>query len=217
MSLQAVIFDLDGVITDTAEYHYLAWQKLADEEGLAFDRTVNEKLRGVSRRESLLIILNGRSLPEEIMTEMMLRKNVYYQQMLHQIDAGRSAARRRKAAGRTGRRRHSVWHCFRQPQRALCGAAPGHCPPAGVLADGRSVDEPKPAPDLFRFAAAKLNAPPGCCLVVEDAAAGVQAALAAGHDDPGFRTGRPFCRLAALRRCTAATAWKMCPWPICKR
>jgi kojibiose phosphorylase len=84
-TLQAVIFDLDGVITDTAEFHYLAWKKLADEEGLLFDRSINEKLRGVSRRESLLIILNGRSLSQEALTEMMLRKNTYYQQMLHQI------------------------------------------------------------------------------------------------------------------------------------
>lgn len=65
MTLQAVIFDLDGVITDTAEFHYLAWKKLADEEGLPFDRTLNEKLRGISRRESLLIILDGRSCPKK--------------------------------------------------------------------------------------------------------------------------------------------------------
>ena len=60
MNLQAIIFDLDGVITDTAEYHYQAWQRLADEEGLPFDRKINEHLRGVGRRESLEIILAGR-------------------------------------------------------------------------------------------------------------------------------------------------------------
>ena len=56
-SIQAILFDLDGVITDTAEFHYQAWQTLADAEGLPFDRTANEKLRGVSRRESRELIL----------------------------------------------------------------------------------------------------------------------------------------------------------------
>ena len=63
-SIQAILFDLDGVITDTAEFHYQAWQALADAEGLPFDRAANEKLRGVSRRESLELILAGRSVPE---------------------------------------------------------------------------------------------------------------------------------------------------------
>jgi len=61
-NIQAFIFDLDGVITDTSEFHYQAWQRMADEEGLPFSREENEKLRGVSRRESLNIILNGRPI-----------------------------------------------------------------------------------------------------------------------------------------------------------
>ena len=81
----AVIFDLDGVLTDTAEFHYLAWKRLADEEGLPFDREANEQLRGVARRESLLFILNGRSASEDQMEAMMARKNGYYQAMLGQI------------------------------------------------------------------------------------------------------------------------------------
>ena len=64
MNLQAIIFDLDGVITDTAEYHYRAWQRLADEEGLFFNREINERLRGVGRRESLEIILAGQPATE---------------------------------------------------------------------------------------------------------------------------------------------------------
>ena len=71
MQLKAFIFDLDGVITDTAEYHYRAWQRLADEEGFPFDRTMNEQLRGISRRASLDIILAGRSLPEGQIVAMM--------------------------------------------------------------------------------------------------------------------------------------------------
>ena len=85
IQLKAVIFDLDGVITDTAEFHYQAWQRLADEEGFTFNREMNEQLRGVPRRESLLHILNGRSVSEEQLQAMMARKNNYYVAMLDEI------------------------------------------------------------------------------------------------------------------------------------
>jgi len=78
MSLHGCIFDLDGVLTDTAEYHYQAWQRLADDLGISFDRARNEALRGVSRRQSLELLVAGRVYPEEQMLEMMERKNRYY-------------------------------------------------------------------------------------------------------------------------------------------
>src|SRR5688572_28817673 len=81
-AIEAFIFDLDGVLTDTAEYHYRAWKQLADEEGLPFTREDNEHLRGVSRRQSLLLLLKGRTLPEEQMENWMARKNEYYRTSL---------------------------------------------------------------------------------------------------------------------------------------
>ncbi len=72
--IKGFIFDLDGVLTDTAEFHYLAWQKLADEENLPFDRQANEALRGVSRRESLLLIVGDHPYSETALQEMMERK-----------------------------------------------------------------------------------------------------------------------------------------------
>lgn len=78
MALRAVIFDLDGVLTDTAEYHFRAWKRLADEEGIPFSRADNERLRGVSRRESLQRILGNREVEEARLQEMMARKNRYY-------------------------------------------------------------------------------------------------------------------------------------------
>ena len=75
---KAFIFDLDGVITDTAELHYQAWQRMANEEGYYFDREINEQLRGVSRQASLNIILNGKEISEEKFAELMKRKNDYY-------------------------------------------------------------------------------------------------------------------------------------------
>lgn len=217
-SLQAVIFDLDGVITDTAEFHYLAWKKLADEEGLPFDRTVNEKLRGISRRESLLIILDGRSRSEAEMQAMMTRKNSYYQDMLHQISPADllpgvvDVLDELDVAG--------IPYAIASASRnaAFVVEKLGIAGRLAVLADGRSVLQTKPAPDLFRFAAAKLDTPPGACLVIEDAAAGVQAALTAGMMvlalGPAARFDAlplwPYCRptlegitLAELREITA--------------
>src|SRR5258706_2987874 len=83
--LQAFIFDLDGVITDTAEYHFRAWKRLADENGVPFTREDNDQLRGVSRRQSLIYLLKGRTLPEDQMEAWMERKNNYYRDFLHGI------------------------------------------------------------------------------------------------------------------------------------
>ena len=85
MAIRGFIFDLDGVLTDTAEYHYRAWKRLADEEGIPFTREDNEHLRGIPRRESLLLILKGRAYPEEKIQEMMERKNSYYLDFIHEI------------------------------------------------------------------------------------------------------------------------------------
>src|SRR5262249_7577104 len=85
MEVRGFIFDLDGVLTDTAEFHYRAWQRLADEEGLPFDRQANEALRGVSRRESLLRILAPGPYSEDKIQVMMERKNRYSQQAIQSI------------------------------------------------------------------------------------------------------------------------------------
>src|SRR5437773_5597709 len=81
----AFVFDLDGVITDTAEYHYRAWKRLADEEDIPFTRDDNEALRGVSRRQSLILLLKGRVLPEDQMEAWMTRKNDYYRAYLGDV------------------------------------------------------------------------------------------------------------------------------------
>src|SRR6266487_1554658 len=82
----AIIFDLDGVLTDTSEYHYQAWKHLADDEGIPFTHEENdEHLRGVSRRESLMYIIRGRQYSEDQIQEMMDRKNRYYNEMIKQM------------------------------------------------------------------------------------------------------------------------------------
>src|SRR5215208_6827555 len=85
MTIRGFIFDLDGVLTDTAEYHYRGWKRLADEEGFPFTRDDNEHLRGIARRESLMLILKGRTFPEERILEMMERKNNYYLEFIGEV------------------------------------------------------------------------------------------------------------------------------------
>ena len=195
MPLNAVIFDLDGVITDTAEYHFLSWQRLAEEEGLTFTREDNEHLRGVSRRESLNLLLKGRPVSEETAEALMTRKNSYYATLIEAVTpadllpgvaellAELDAAAIPYAIASASKNARIV--CERLGLASRLAA----------LADGHSVSRPKPAPDLFRFAAAQLNQLPHHCLVVEDAAAGIQAALSAGM--PTLALG-PAARFQAL-------------------
>lgn len=180
MPLEAVIFDLDGVITDTAEYHFQAWKRLADEEGISFDRADNEQLRGVSRRESLQRILRDRPVSEEQKLEMMSRKNRYYQDMLQQITPDDLLPGVEALLGELDAADvpYAIASASRNAREVVLRLGIGER--LAAIADGASVPRTKPAPDLFRFAAAQLNRPPRACLVVEDAAAGVAAALRAG-------------------------------------
>ncbi|MBD2194919.1 MULTISPECIES: beta-phosphoglucomutase [Calothrix] len=178
--IRGVIFDLDGVLTDTAEYHYRAWQRLADEEGIPFNREDNEALRGVSRRESLMLIVKNRPYTESQLQEMMERKNNYYVESIQNITPkdllpGAIAlleelrqAGIKIAIGSASKNAHTVVEKL------------GIADQVDAIADGYSVQKPKPAPDLFLFAAHELGLPANQCIVVEDAAAGIEAGLAAG-------------------------------------
>ena len=180
MEIKGVIFDLDGVITDTAEYHYLAWKRLADEQGIPFNRVDNEALRGVSRRESLNLMLKGRQIPESQAQAWMERKNDYYREMLSQItpaDVLPGVLPLLRELRQSGIK-IAIASASKNARDVLNSL--GLIESIDVLCDGYSVSEPKPAPDLFLFAAQQLGLPPGVCVVVEDAEAGVEAALSAG-------------------------------------
>ncbi|WP_445626337.1 beta-phosphoglucomutase [Nostoc sp. DSM 114167] len=179
-NIQGFIFDLDGVLTDTAELHYLAWQKLADEEGIPFNREANEALRGVSRRASLMLIVGDRPYSEAQIEEMMERKNRYYVEFIqnmtsHDLLPGAIALldELRQAGIKIG-----IGSASKNAQTVI--ERLGIMNKVDAIADGYSVQEPKPAPDLFLYAAKQLGIEPAQSVVVEDAAAGVEAALAAG-------------------------------------
>ncbi len=174
------IFDLDGVLTDTAEYHYRAWKRLADEEGISFDRQENEALRGVPRRESLLRMLKGRTVPENQLQEMMERKNNYYLEFIRQINPADllPGARQILLEIRATGMRSAIGSASRNAKEVIDRLGIGDL--LDTISDGYSVERQKPAPDLFLHAAAQLGLPPSECVVVEDAAAGVEAGIAGG-------------------------------------
>ncbi len=178
--LEAVIFDLDGVLTDTAEYHYLAWKRLADEERISFDRQDNERLRGVSRRESLQLILGEKQVEEEKFLAMMQRKNDYYRQMLTQVSPNDILPGVLDLLDALDEAQIPYALASASKNAAEVLQRLGIASRFKVIADGSSVSRQKPAPDLFRFVAARLNVSPAQCLVVEDAEAGVAAAVTAG-------------------------------------
>jgi kojibiose phosphorylase len=180
LPILGAIFDLDGVLTDTSEFHYLGWKRLADEEGLPFDREANEALRGVSRRESLRLLLKDRQVPEGKQEQLMERKNRYYQESIASLTPANllpgaralledlRAAGVKTAIGSASKNARQVVE--RLQLQDLVDA----------ISDGYSVERAKPAPDLFIHAAGQLDIPVEQCIVFEDAEAGVIAALAAG-------------------------------------
>ena len=180
MKINGFIFDLDGVLTDTARYHAASWKRLANEEGLPFTEADGDAVRGVSRRESLLIVLKGRQLSEAAMQEWMERKNRYYQELIKTMTPADVLP--------------GVLNLLAEIRQAGLGIAIGSASKNAplvldlldirqffnVVIDGNVVTIAKPAPDLFLEAARRLGLQPAECVVVEDAKAGVQAGNAGG-------------------------------------
>ena len=178
---EAIIFDLDGVLTDTSEYHYQSWKHLADDEGIPFTHEENDQhLRGVGRRESLMYIIRGRQYSEEQIQEMLVRKNRYYHDLIKNMTpndvtpGGRALLEEIRNAGikvaiASGSKNCSMVLDLLKITDLLDG-----------IADGYSVINGKPAADLFVFAAGLVNVPTVDCLGVEDADAGIEAIKTAG-------------------------------------
>jgi beta-phosphoglucomutase len=178
--IEAFIFDLDGVLTDTAEYHYLAWKRLAEEENILFTREDNEKLRGVSRRASLELILKGRQVSEVKMHEYMNHKNSYYRAYLETLSDKDLIPGSLSLLRELQSKRYRLALASASKNASFVIKRLGIISFFEVIADGNSVKKTKPAPDLFLYAAEKMSLPPETCFVVEDAEAGITAAKAAG-------------------------------------
>lgn len=183
MGYQGVIFDLDGVICFTDEYHYLAWKQIAQEIGVYFDWEINNRLRGVSRMDSLEIILekyHGAPLSPAEKTDLATRKNEIYRRLLGNMSP----------ADLPEEVKTTLEALREQGLKLAIGSSSKNAPfilerigLAGyfdAVADGNCISHSKPHPEVFLKAAEFLHLSPGDCLVVEDAVAGAQAGHAGG-------------------------------------
>ena len=189
--MRAAIFDLDGVIVDTAKYHYLAWKRLANYLGFDFTETDNERLKGVSRIRSLEILLEiGRlNLDAETKSELAARKNNWYVEYISNMDASEILP---GAA-------EYLQNIRRRDIKTAIGSASKNAPSIlkrlGIsvlfdsVIDGNKVSKAKPDPEVFLRAAEELEIPPNQCVVFEDAEAGIEAAYRARMGIVGI--GRP--------------------------
>ena len=187
---RALIFDLDGVLTDTAHTHYEAWQRLADEIGVPFDRQVNERLKGVDRMASLSIILERapRVYGEAERRALADRKNGYYVQAIQRFgpqDLFAGVLRVLDEARAQG---------LKIGLASASRNAPALLEKLGIadrfdyIADSGRIRRAKPDPEIFLDVAAALGVPPSQCIGIEDAAAGVEAIHAAGMAAVGIGT-----------------------------
>lgn len=181
---KAVIFDLDGVLVTTDDCHYLAWKKLADEENIYFDRDINERLRGISRMESLEIVLEKaeKQYSDEEKKEMAERKNSYYVSLVKEIDQSAliDGAIEFISYVKENSLKTAIGSSSKNTNLIL--SQTGIDSMFDAIADGNIIIKSKPDPEVFLKAAELLGIEPCDCLVCEDADAGVEAAISAGMD-----------------------------------
>jgi len=180
--IKAVIFDLDGVIVDTAHYHFVAWKRLANELGIDFTEQENEQLKGVSRMRSLEIILElgNLRLSQEEMDHLATKKNKWFVEYINAMKPEEifpgvkemiqdiRASGIKVALASSSKNAETVITLLNIKNLF------------DVMVDGTMITHTKPDPEIFLLAAEKLNLPPLECLVFEDAEAGVEATIAAG-------------------------------------
>ena len=183
MELKGIIFDLDGVICFTDEYHYLAWKEMADGMGIYFDREINNRLRGVSRMASLEIILerySGPSLSADEKESLATKKNDIYRGLLGRMTP----------ADLSDEVKQTLDSLRAKGLKLAIGSSSKNAPFIldriglsgyfDAISDGNNISNSKPDPEVFLKAAQYLGLEPEHCLVVEDAVAGAQAGHAGG-------------------------------------
>lgn len=182
MDIKAVIFDLDGVIVTTDDCHYTAWKKMADDEGIYFDRKINERLRGVSRMQSLEIVLekSDKAYTEQEKLALAAKKNAYYVDLIQKLtpyDVLGGVMKNLKTL-----KEHGI--------KIAIGSSSKNTPIIlnrigladyfDAVSDGNNIKNSKPDPEVFIKAAEMLNIAPENCMIVEDADAGIEAGKRAG-------------------------------------
>ena len=181
-SIKACIFDLDGVIVDTAVYHFKAWKRLADELGINFTEHDNERLKGVSRVRSLEIILElgGVTKTEAEQKELATRKNTWYVEMINRMTPAEilPGAKEFLEACRAAGIKTALGSASKNSGTILNKINMAHL--FDAIVDGNHVSKAKPDPEVFLKGAEALGVIPAECVVFEDAIAGVEAAINGG-------------------------------------
>lgn len=180
--IKACLFDLDGVIVDTAKYHYLAWKRLANELGFEFTQEDNERLKGVSRMKSLEILLEigGLSFNDTVKEEMAAKKNAWYVEYISHMDSSEilpgvldfmkilRESNIKTALGSVSKNAMLILENIKMVDYL------------DVVIDGTKITNAKPHPEVFLKGAAELGVKASECVVFEDAQAGIEAAINAG-------------------------------------
>lgn len=186
--IKACIFDLDGVIVDTAKYHYIAWRQLANDLGFDFTLQQNEKLKGISRMDSLDLILSWGQVEKSADEKLALatKKNEEYRSYILKMDEGEILPGVLPLLD----------ELQRQGIKLAIGSASKNAPVIiqqlgladffPTIIDGTKVEKSKPDPEVFQKAAAELGVDPTSAIVFEDAEAGIEAALRGGFHAVGI-------------------------------
>lgn len=179
-NIYAIIFDLDGVICSTDQYHYLAWKALADRLGIYFDEEINRQLRGVSRMESLEIVLGKHSSDYSAEEKMALaaEKNEIYKSYLASITPGDLSKEVRMTLHTLRQRGYllAIGSSSKNTKQILTQLGLGQF--FDAIADGTMITKSKPDPEVFLLAASMLGVSPENAIVIEDAKSGIRAAKA---------------------------------------
>lgn len=181
--MKAFIFDLDGVIVFTDKFHYKAWKKMADDMGIYFDETINNRLRGVSRMSSLEIILEryeGEQLSQERKMELAEKKNDLYRQYLSTMTPDDVSGEVKKTLSELRSKGYKLAIGSSSKNAGYILERVGITDMFDAVSDGTNITNSKPDPEVFVKAAEFLGEKPSDCYVVEDAYAGIDAAKAGG-------------------------------------
>lgn len=187
-ALRSVVFDLDGVVSDTAHYHYQSWKRIADQEGIHFDELINERIRGLSRRECLNVIMErrNRDYSEKELEALTVQKNEDYVSLLHQLTPEDILPGIRKSIQEFKQADIRIALCSSSKNAEFILKRLGITDLFDVVITGNDVNRYKPDPQGMLMAAEQLGVDPSECVVIEDAFAGIEAASAAGMKSMGI-------------------------------